>query len=232
MNRRNAGLIGAFMIFLSNAEAAHATAIVVDPDSFVLGTQLTTAFPSVILSVEGKPESVVRAVDGFSVFNGRNIATTGTLVFGQDPVTFDVPQGWDENNGLLRITFLAPTDYVQIDLIFDDDDIGFVRGYSGDGTLLTDITTPSLRDTYTTLVVARLTADVAFVIAGGQGGEAIFLDNLLFRLSAVDEPPALFLFATMLLLVPFVSHPRRWRSQRRPRYGASTPGAGAVKVLH
>ena len=65
--------------------SAQATLIVAEPDDFALGAELTSAFSGVTLSVEGKPSSVVRAVDGFSAFNSGNIASTGSLVFGQDP---------------------------------------------------------------------------------------------------------------------------------------------------
>ena len=87
--------------------SAQATLIVAEPDDFALGAELTSAFSGVTLSVEGKPSSVVRAVDGFSAFNSGNIASTGSLVFGQDPIASSVvPQGWERFAWSIAIGFL------------------------------------------------------------------------------------------------------------------------------
>jgi hypothetical protein len=59
---------------------AHAATLAIEPDSFPEGTGIRTAFPGVTLSVQGKPASEVHAVDGFSAFNGKNLATYSTII--------------------------------------------------------------------------------------------------------------------------------------------------------
>ena len=180
--------------------SAQATLIVAEPDDFALGTELTSAFSSVTLSVEGKPGSVVRAVDGFSAFNGRNIASTGSLVFGQDPVASSaVPQGWDDSLGLLRLDFSAVTDFVEIDMIFDDDDVGRMRAFDTFGNLLETVITPDLRDTFLTVSITRSSADIAYILVGGLNAEAMFLDNLQYNVAAVPEPSTLGMLGAGLL---------------------------------
>jgi hypothetical protein len=46
------------------------------------GAALTNAFSAVTLSMQGRPDRTVIARNGFSPFNGTNIATTGLNVFG------------------------------------------------------------------------------------------------------------------------------------------------------
>ena len=70
--------------------AARATLIQVEPDLFP-GADLTNAFAGVTLSNVGGPESPVISKEGFSIFLGRNIATTPTFVFGK--IQNDLPPG-------------------------------------------------------------------------------------------------------------------------------------------
>lgn len=187
------------------ATLASATAIVAEPDSFPQGTDLRSSFSGITLSVQGKPGVSVSSVDGFSPFNGRNLATTGTRVFGQIPIaSTEVPQGWDHGLGLLRADFAGPTNFVQVDLIFDDNDDAALWAFDSTGALLASFTasgdgrgpTP-----FVTAAISRVTPDIAYVLAGGVGGEAIFLDNLQAHISAVPEPDtAALLIAGLSLL--------------------------------
>jgi hypothetical protein len=178
-----------------------ASTVVVEPDDFALGSNLSSAYPGVTLSVEGKPGSIVRAVDGYTSFLGRNIASTGSLIFGQDPIhSASVPQGWDDLNGLLRIDFATPTDFVQIDVIFDDDDTGRVRAFSASGSLIEQITVlgdgrgtsspycPPYCEPTKKVSINRANADISYVLVGGEGGEALFLDNLQFNRMSILVP--------------------------------------------
>ena len=69
----------AFLFALASG-GAMAETVHVEPDAMPDGADLTYAYPGVVLTVDGEPDRVVRAAVGFSVFNGRNLATTGTLV--------------------------------------------------------------------------------------------------------------------------------------------------------
>ena len=69
------------LAFLLSAIAlpSYATLVQLEPDDFAVGTDISVAFTGVTLSVEGRPLSRVQSIDGFSQFNGRNLATTGSL---------------------------------------------------------------------------------------------------------------------------------------------------------
>jgi hypothetical protein len=168
----------------------YAAPVLVEPDTFSLGTDIRTATAGVTLSVQGKPAVEVQAVDGFSIFNGRNLATTGQLVFGQYPrPSITVPQGWDESLGLLRADFASPARDVRIDLIFDDDDIASLWAFDASGNLLEQFTAsgdgrgPSAQ---ANAAITRSQFDIAYILAGGQDQEAVFLDNL--RADVMDVP--------------------------------------------
>jgi hypothetical protein len=138
--------------------------------------------------VQGKPGSEVFSVTEY--FNA--LATNGSLVFGQIPEpSVAVPTGWDENLGLLRADFSSPASYVQIDLIFDDDDIASLWAYGSSGSLLATFTAEGdgrrpVR--FATASITRSGFDIAYVLAGGNLAEAVSFDNLQVRVSDVPEP--------------------------------------------
>jgi len=183
--------LGVFGLCILAVCPDHASTILVEPDLLPQGTNIRNAFPGVTLSVEGKPGAEVFAVTEY--FNV--LATTGSLVFGQIPEpSVAVPTGWDENLGLLRAEFSSPASYVQIDLIFDDDDIASLWAYGSSGDLL-DIFTAAgdgrnpVR--FATESIARPGFDIAYILAGGNVAEAVSLDNLQVRVSDVPEPATL-----------------------------------------
>jgi hypothetical protein len=187
--------------------SAFAVVMTVEPDSYALGSLIGNAYPGVTLSVDGKPASDVQVLDGFSAFNGSNLATTGTSVFGQSPIHSSlVPQGWDEFNGLLRADFDNSTDFVEVDIIFDDDDFGRLRAFDSGGALLESIfVSGDGRNPigFATATISRSTNDIAYVLVGGDLGEAVFLDNLKFNHipdpTPVTEPTTIALLAFGLI---------------------------------
>lgn len=195
----------AYAVLISATVHANGATVPIEPDSFAAGTDLRGAFPGVTLSVEGKVGVEVRAVNGFSPFNGRNLATTGSLVFGQFPfASTEVPQGWDEGLGLLRVDFSRPVDFVKIDLIYDDNDVAALKAFDRYGNFLASFVAsgdgrgPTL---YSVASITRPTADIAYVLAGGIGGEAIFLDNLQVNAAPIPEPPMIALYGIGLALI-------------------------------
>jgi hypothetical protein len=188
---------------------AHAATILVEPDLLPQGTNIRNAFPGVTLSVQGKPNSEVFAVSDY--FNAH--ATTGSLVFGQIPEpSISVPKGWDENLGLLRAEFSSPANYVQIDLIFDDDDIASLWAFSSGGDLLAAFTAAGDGRNPVRFATANITRpgfDIAYVLAGGNVAEAVLLDNLQVRVSDVPEPNTLALLVLSVGLVSFAASRRR-----------------------
>ena len=206
----SAVVISTFIGTLEFSQAQAAT-IMVEPDNFAVGVDIRSAFPGVTLSVQGEPSTQVIVVDGYSTFVGKNVATTGTKMFGQSPATEsaipDAEKNWDESTfGLLRADFASPVDYVQIDLIFDDDDTGFLKAFDAGGNLLATFTgqgdgrgtsspyCPPFCSPSVTASITRPTADIAYILAGGTGAEGHYLDNL--QVHAVPLPSALVLFAS------------------------------------
>ena len=180
----------AMVSFIYSLGTSAATAYI-EPDYFSSGTDIRTAYPGVVLSVQGRLDSGVFAVDGYSGFNNRNLATTGSMVFGNTPVPSSIPSGkvWDGGIfGLLRADFNQTTNYVQIDLLFDDDDTGGLWAYDASGNLLESVFAlgdgrgatggycPPFCDTTARISISRLQNDIAYITAGGIYGEALFLD--------------------------------------------------------
>ena len=221
MTNNGRNLIFAVLVLSVTAMAHHARAatILIEPDLFVAGSPLTTAFPGVRLSVEGKSHITVISIDGLIAVGpsaGNNLATTGSLVFGQTPAEgpdcCDTGQFWNEDEfGLLRADFETLANTVSIDFYFDDDDVGSLRGYDSLGNLLA-FDFASERETSRTMSIHRPENDIAYVLAGGSPGEGLFLDNLQVtnNIPPIPIPAALPLFLSGLGLLGFLG----WRRTR------------------
>ncbi len=194
--------------------SAHATLIVADPDDFAEFTDIRNAFLGITLSVDGNPGALVRSLNG--TFNdgptaGRNIASTGVLVFGHAITGSTINQDdffrvWTEQTSVtpgtvLRIDFEFLTDFVAIDLIANDDDIYTLQAFSSDGTLLELVNLGSFRDMAKTFSITRSSADIAYVLAAGIPGEGGTIDHLRYNYLpvAVPEPGTLGLLAAGLV---------------------------------
>ena len=137
-----------------------------EPDNFAQGTPLNDVVPGVTVSYSYSPGSSVLANFGF--------ASTGSLSFG----LFD-------SFYRLRADFATPTDTVSIDAIgYDGFDVGRLEAYDINGFFLAAYETVGLgAGQFETMTITRPQADIAFVLAGGVGGEITGLDNLQFGLS-------------------------------------------------
>jgi len=194
-------VVGFLAVFAMGGPAsAQQPPLEVEPDAFPEFTVLTNAFPGVTLSNQGGPEATVISLDGFSqfVFDATtikppvidNIATTPTLVFGRDQGgPLDNAKQWSEGpvgtgQGLLRADFYPPADAVlTIDLLCDDDDIGFVKAFDEFNTLLESQFGDCRGDNVTAgrpkfACVTIAATDIAYALAGGIIGEGLFLDRL------------------------------------------------------
>ena len=231
----------AFAILFSTIVSA--ATIIADPDGFSLGTDLTNAFSGVSLSVTGNgsnndaSQQTVIAVSGFSPFNNANLATTGTQVFGKDPFNPGgcngcVPAVWNEFAfNLLRADFDNPTDFVQIDLIFRDDDTAFLRAYDALDNLLAEIIRSGDgraddpgEEPFFTVSISRGLSDISYITAGGLGGEGAYLDNLQFNAIQVPEPATLTIFILGLVALG--------AALRRPKIKLTTPApAGSPQAF-
>ncbi|MEX2650131.1 MAG: hypothetical protein WD673_14060 [Alphaproteobacteria bacterium] len=209
-----------FVLFaaLVDDTAAFPTLTTVDADSFAEGTILTTAFAGVTLRVVGdgsETDSSIQKVaveSGFSAFNGKNLATTGSFVFGKEPFSPGGCTGcessvWNEDAfNLLRADFHTPTDFVQIDLIFRDDDFAFLRVFDAADNLLAELIrlgdgradNPG-EEPFFTVSATRPSRDIAYIVAGGLGGEGAFLDNLQYNRYGVAEPSTVAIMAAAMM---------------------------------
>jgi hypothetical protein len=81
----------------------------------------------------------------------------------------------------LRADFSTPVSSVSIDLVPDDsDDPGFLKAYNSAGVLLQDLETAAPPyPGYLTMTITRPTADIAYIVAGGQSGQSLMLDHLV-----------------------------------------------------
>ena len=170
-------LIACVSIMSLTAGPVLGATVVVDPDAFSDGTDISNSFAGTTLTqLGGSTASVFALANGF--------ASTGANVFGTARPTF--PEEWGDgfNNGM-RADFTLPTNFVSIDIIGNDS--------SGDiGRLLAFDTSDQLLDTYTTAniglgvvetaSIARASFDISYVIATGSadGVEAVSLDNLQY----------------------------------------------------
>lgn len=191
-------LLATVILMFGSAVGARATIITVEPDDFAVGSDLTNAFTGVTLTVEDRPAIKVISRDGFYVFNGRNLATTGSLVFGQDVLQppNNTGQDWNEGEyGRLRADFDRPTDFVSIDLAFRDDDILALWAFDVNNDLLDMVQGSGDGRNFDVLFasITRPQADIAYILAGGVSREGAVLDNLQF--SVIPEPSTLGLFA-------------------------------------
>ncbi len=142
---------------------------VVEPDNYASGTTLTSIVPGITLTSVGSTSAVTSQTASYH--------STGTRVF--SPGT---SLTWSDTLNL-KAAFSAPVSSVSIDLVADDtNDPGFLKAYNSAGVLLQDLeTTAPTYPTpgFLTMTITRPAADIAYVVAGGQAGQVIYLDHLV-----------------------------------------------------
>lgn len=160
--------------------------IVVDPDAFPEGTNITNAFAGVTLSALGSTPATS------SVFSVTcSFSSTGTRVFGHDG-EYDIYWGLVDDffDASLRADFDSPVDFVSIDFVPNNGyDPGILRAFNSSGDLIETVNTPgtSGAGSVETAMITRLTPDIAYVIASAPSGTDVHLDRLAF----VPEPTTL-----------------------------------------
>jgi hypothetical protein len=194
---------------------AQAAPVVVDPDAFAPGTNISNAFAGVSLSAVGGgfgAGPAVFAIDSASQPNEPFTASTGRLVFGTNSQTF--PHLFREPTFLaLRVDFATATDAVWIDFISNDGaDTGFLQAFDAADNLLGTYTTASLGlNQFETMSLSFGSASIAYILASGlDGASSGGLDHLRYNAaSTVPEPTALLLVGTALLALRLGRRPAR-----------------------
>ncbi|MBX3601337.1 MAG: PEP-CTERM sorting domain-containing protein [Rubrivivax sp.] len=194
---------------------AHAAPVVVDPDAFAPGTDLSNAFAGITLSAVGLGFGggpAIFAVDSLSQPAEPFTASTGRLVFGTSAPTF--PHLFREPSfHALRVDFAAPTDAVWIDFISNDSaDTGFLQAFDAADNLLGTYTTASLTaNQFETMSLSFGSASIAYILASGlDSASSGGLDHLRYNDDGtVPEPAALLLVGTALLALRLSRRPAR-----------------------
>ena len=152
---------------LGYLEPSVAVAVGVEPDNYAAGTTLTNVVSGINLTVQGATATVTSQTASYH--------STGTRVFAQGSVTT-----WTSST-VLKATFDALVSSVSIDLVPDDsNDPGFLKAYNSAGVLLEDVETNAPPyPGFLTMTITRPTADIAYVVAGGQSSQAVYLDRLV-----------------------------------------------------
>ncbi len=172
--------------------------VLVEPDDFVDGTDISNAVAGVTLSAVG---GEVAGPEVYSREAGA-LASTGTRVFGfvrAVPGSASVPEvAWWDFAGFssLRADFDVPTDYVAIDVIADDTpDAGILRAFNAADVEVASVQSAVISfGEVDTMVISRGSADIAYILAGGyasgSGPDDIHLDYLRTERPTVVPEPA------------------------------------------
>ena len=181
-------------------------ALMVEPDSYVDGTDISTLFPGVTLSVTNSDSPGSCPTSVFSIRSDS--ASTGERVFGRagylDGLCLPTTSIW---GGLyqysLRADFDSPASYIAVDVMpTDDNDPAKLMVYDSSDALL--YTYQTLGENFETAFVSRSDFDIAYAIIAFDVSPALhpyyytgYLDNLVVEMRdeiPVPEP------ATLLLL--------------------------------
>jgi len=210
-------LISALVVCLTLGVSviSHAALIVLEPDDFTLGTNVSNVWADITLSAIGG--GISQPLDGFvyvsdpgsaGLDNSFN-ASTGDYVFGNsDPLW---PVSWYGGGGnlpahggnlpaQLLVEFNFSVDEVILDFIGNDgSDWGELYAYDMDDNLLDSYTTSQLTlSAFETAFVSNMSGDIAYIIASGESGDTVGIDYI--RVNQVPEPAPIPEPSTLLLL--------------------------------
>ena len=190
------------LVALVTVSIASAGLIIVEPDAYPAGTDISEVFSGVKLATIGNWPEIDGKVYSRQAYDPA-LASTGTNVFGHNATGTDLygkprNETWVYPRVLLGVQFYDPANIVALDIIGDNNsDFAAVDVYNASGVLIDSAVTPQL--TYGEVYrvgFAHPSYDMTFVIASGisSGGSyyAVYLDNL--QANVVPEP------ATILLL--------------------------------
>jgi hypothetical protein len=190
---------------LAAATKSYAGLVVVDPDAYTNGTDISNGYVGVTLEAYG---SFVVGSEVYALDDG--VYSTHPHCFAYIDSEFGPYGGWGEAGGgpqdpdeLFRAIFDVPTSFVSINVVEGEGQetatVGFLRAYDASDNLLAEVLSGGLYNgAGETLTISRPGADIAYVDAGAPASSPyIHLDRLAFDDQAervIPEP------ATMTLL--------------------------------
>jgi hypothetical protein len=189
--------------------SANAAPIVVEPDDFASGTNISNAVPGVTLTAFSVPPTIIAPVPNSNVLSLPNLvggyAPTGNRVFGTANTAAGIFQSsWYTGDHHFRATFATPTDFVSVLVAPDaigDTDLALVEIYNAANVLLDSATPPGTG--IQTVTFNRATADIAYMIIRnptGVTGDSFIIDRLVFNdTTPVPEPVSLVVFGGLVL---------------------------------
>ncbi|MBN4052683.1 hypothetical protein JYU07_00200 [Roseiflexus sp. AH-315-K22] len=203
---RRKSVIAMVVAAMGVAACAVAGPVLVDPDAFANGTDISNAFAGVTLSAYGS--GTLSPLQSSAVYaRGTSFPRAGNasdVVFGNDGLGFDNTQ-WYSPERHFRADFDLPTDFVSID-IWSNDNYGPVRVriYDIGGILIDTFDTIGTLGTGVVEVASftRGTADIAYMTVSNtpvSAGESFLIDSLEFNLIPLPTGAALALVGMGLI---------------------------------
>jgi hypothetical protein len=185
-------LIGSIIVFISVFLSQNATALLisVDPDPYITGTDISSSYSGVTLSVVGSSvDSGYIASEVYSVSTPS--ATTGTQLFGNKFGPNLYTQGWNLGSQAMRVDFLNPVNVVSIDMRGRNTANGVMAAYNSDGILVDTFSALlSSLDDFETARIHRNSYDISYVLIGSSTSDGVRLDNFRYN-TRVPEPSSL-----------------------------------------
>src|SRR5262245_25780430 len=154
--------------------SARETLVVVEPDDYAVGTDISTAVPGILLSAFGtEPDFgfplLSNKIRALLPHNPEAPVPTGELVLGMDTEAFET--GFFAGGHQFRADFSRPTSLVAIQMAPDDPngpDFALIQIFGTNGNLLDSFTTLGGA---TNVAFSRLTADISYMIATNPPGD-------------------------------------------------------------
>lgn len=145
-----------------------------EPDTVAAQTIINTTFPGVTLSENVSAGNIFAASASYGPPTGNNVFAPGPTQ----------SNGFRQGDNELRADFAVLQSFVSIDVGSDDaSDVAWLRAYDAGGTLLDEVISGSVASGGSeTISISRPTADIAYVISAGLGGDITPLDNLVYQL--------------------------------------------------
>ncbi len=153
------------------------TLVIVDPDDFADGTDMSNAVPGVTLSAIGSTPLTSAVFSDANSFGGQIFGHDGNF----EPFWGLVTPSFDAS---LRADFTVPTDFVSVDFLMNNGfDPGILRAFNAADELIGEVELPGTAGAgnIETAEISSPIANIAYMIASTPDGTDVFLDRLTFN---------------------------------------------------